>query len=312
TPTAVYLVGGFGSAGYPEWTPNGILMTEVSPDVWEVTLILPDTVNFQYKYTRNDWSNEERDADGYSGGGNRNFTVTDGGGQVQTVTDTVGNWRDPYVISVTPATASINNAPNSVVVITWNKNMPATVVGGFTLTDGASANVAGNITTGTNSHTFTPSATLPDDTYSVAVSGNADWDGNAQQVPFASTFGVSLIAGVDVTFSVTVPSHTPGTVYLVGNFGVIGQPDWVTNGIAMTPMGANVWQVTFNNVPIGTSFDYKYTRGSWETVEKEADGNAEILGGANRNYVVPAVPAINDTVANWRDPYVISSVPVDN
>lgn len=310
TPTDVYLVGGFGSAGYPEWNPAGILMTEVSPDVWEVTLILPDAGYFEYKYTRNDWSNEERDADGYSGGGNRNFTVADGGGQVQTVTNAVGNWRDPYVISVTPANASINNAPNSVVVITWNKNMPA-LAGTFSISDSVPSSVAGTITTGTNSHTFTPTVVLPDGAYSVAVSGNTDWNGNNQQVPFASTFSVSAIAGVDVTFSVTVPSHTPSTVYLVGDFGQIGQPNWVANGIAMTPVGGDVWQVTFNAVPVGTTFEYKYTRGSFDSVEKEADGNAEILGGANRGYVVPGTPVIADTVANWRDPYVISSVPAD-
>lgn len=308
TPTDVYLVGGFGSAGYPNWDPAGILMTQVSPTLWETTLILPDTVYFEYKYTRNDWSNEERDADGYSGGGNRNFTVTDGGGQTQTVTDTVGNWRDPYVISVTPADASINNPPNTVVTITWNKDMPA-LGGTFTLTDGVPANVTGTITTGTNTHTFTPDAVLPDDTYDVAVSGNTDNAGNAQQVPFASSFSVSAIAGVNVTFSVTVPSHTPGTVHLIGTFASVGGSDWTH--MPMTNVGGDVWELTFNAVPVGTNFEYKYTRGSWETVEKEADGNAEILSGANRTYLVPATPAIADTVANWRDPYVISSIPAD-
>ncbi|MCL4252920.1 MAG: Ig-like domain-containing protein, partial [Anaerolineae bacterium] len=307
TPTDVYLVGGFGSAGYPNWDPAGILMTQVSPTLWETTLILPDTVYFEYKYTRNDWSNEERDADGYSGGGNRNFTVTDGGGQTQTVTDTVGNWRDPYVISVTPADASINNPPNTVVTITWNKDMPA--ITGFTLADSIPANVTGTIGTGTNTHTFTPDAVLPDDTYDVAVSGNTDNAGNAQQVPFASSFSVSAIAGVNVTFSVTVPSHTPGTVHLIGTFASVGGSDWTH--MPMTNVGGDVWELTFNAVPVGTNFEYKYTRGSWETVEKEADGNAEILSGANRTYVVPATPAIADTVANWRDPYVISSIPAD-
>lgn len=308
TPTGVYLVGGFGSAGYPNWDPSGIAMTQISSTLWRTTLILPDGGYFEYKFTRNAWSNEEMQANGYSGISNRNVTVVDGGGQTQTVTDTVANWRDPYVISVSPPNASVNNPPNSTVVITWNKDMPA-ISGTFTVTDSASVPVTGSISTGTNSHTFTPSASLPDDTYSVAVSGNLDWNGEAQQVPFASTFNVANIAGVNVTFRVTVPSHTPGTVHLVGTFASVGGVDW--GHMPMTNVGANVWELTFNTVPVGTTFQYKYTRGSWETVEKEADGNTEILGGANRTYTVPGMPSINDTVANWRDPYVISSSPAD-
>lgn len=318
TPTDVYLVGDFGSFGgspYPSWNPSGILMTETSPNVWEVTLILPDATNFQYKYTRNDWTNVEMQADGNTdilGGANRPLLVVDNVGHTQLVTDTVANWQDPYVISVTPANLSINNAPNTVVTIGWNQDMPATLGGLFTLT--GAGPITGTITYDslTDSHTFTPSASLPDGTYTVAVSGNSDVASQAQQVNFGSSFDVSAIAGVNVTFSVTVPSHTPGTVYIVGSFGVIGQPDWVTNGIPLTETSPNVWEVTFNAVPVGTSFQYKYTRGAWESVEKEADGNAEILGGANRTLnVTLATGTINDTVANWRDPYIISSSPAD-
>src|SRR5690606_20951917 len=71
----------------------------------------------------------------------------------------------------------------------------------------------------------------------------------------------------DVTFRVTVPVGTPGTVYLAGNFGP-DYPEWDPGAaaLAMSLVSADTWELTLQILD-GTSVEYKYTRGSWETVE---------------------------------------------
>ncbi len=114
---------------------------------------------------------------------------------------------------------------------------------------------------------------------------------------------------VSVTFQVTVPDFTPGTVYIAGS--VPGIPSWNPGGQALQPVDSTHWTLT---LPIldGTRIEYKFARGSWDTVEKEADGNGEI---ANRQatiaYGMNATHVISVTVANWRDPIVVGVSPAD-
>ncbi|MCB9136388.1 MAG: DUF11 domain-containing protein, partial [Anaerolineales bacterium] len=57
-------------------------------------------------------------------------------------------------------------------------------------------------------------------------------------------------------------------------------------------------------------FEFKFARGTWDTVEKEADGNTEI---GNRqltvDYGTTGTQVVNLTVANWRDPFVVAHTP---
>lgn len=119
---------------------------------------------------------------------------------------------------------------------------------------------------------------------------------------------------VAVTFTVTVPDPSPGTIYIAGSFGSFAgstYPNWNPGGIALTQTAPNTWSVTLNILD-GTTLEYKFTRGSWERVEKEADGNTEI---ANRTltvaYGTTGLQSRADTVANWRDPLVTSFTPAD-
>jgi pullulanase-type alpha-1,6-glucosidase len=116
---------------------------------------------------------------------------------------------------------------------------------------------------------------------------------------------------VEVTFQVTVPTASPGPVHLAGSFPA-PLPEWDSAGIELSPIDlSNVWTVTLTLLE-GTEIEYKYTRGSWETVEKEADGNTEI---ANRILVVDygedGTQTVEDVVANWRDPIVVTVSPED-
>jgi hypothetical protein len=104
---------------------------------------------------------------------------------------------------------------------------------------------------------------------------------------------------VMVTFNVTVPEGTPpdATVYIAGSFGGLGSgfPDWDPAGIAMHKVGAITWSVIITG-PDPASLQYKYTLGSWDSVEKGAA--CEEL--SNRGAVVTyGNQVVNDEVDNW-------------
>jgi hypothetical protein len=117
---------------------------------------------------------------------------------------------------------------------------------------------------------------------------------------------------VQVTWRVRVPSETPegDTVYLPGSLPELGP--WDPGKVAMTEVEPDIWEVT---LPVleGTTVQYKYTRGSWETVESWG----EITGSTNRSVRIsygttgtqlvddtsldPSTPDIHEAVRAWID-----------
>ena len=126
---------------------------------------------------------------------------------------------------------------------------------------------------------------------------------------------------VDVTFRVAVPEYTPGTVYIVGDIDEWGP--WNPGKAAMTQVGSsNVWTYT---LPIldGTQLQYKYTRGSWETVESWGsiialnNRQLTISYGDDGTMLVDNTatdwgngPDDGKAVQTWRDPIVLDYGPV--
>jgi glycosidase len=102
---------------------------------------------------------------------------------------------------------------------------------------------------------------------------------------------------VAVTFTVTVPGTTPAsdTVYIAGDF-----QGWDPAGTPMTRVDATSFEITLT-FPEATALQYKYARGSWDAVEKDA-GCGEI---PNRELTVQHGTAgafvQADEVAKWRD-----------
>ena len=102
---------------------------------------------------------------------------------------------------------------------------------------------------------------------------------------------------VAVTFTVTVPENTPpgDTIHIAGDF-----QGWDPAATPMTQIDATTWQITLT-FPEATPLQYKYARGTWLAVEKDA-GCAEI---ANRELTVQhgedATLAQADSVEKWRD-----------
>ncbi len=120
---------------------------------------------------------------------------------------------------------------------------------------------------------------------------------------------VPLTQTVSITIEVSVPDFTPGTVYVFGNQPEMG--DWDPGAAPMIPGEAGTWTITLEFLE-DTLLAFNFGRGSTETEETQADGNAAVpsrvvtvtngtVGGQSESY----------SVANWRDPIVVDHFPID-
>jgi glucoamylase len=120
----------------------------------------------------------------------------------------------------------------------------------------------------------------------------ANWDG-----PGACGDSTAVI-------NVTVPSGTPAgdTVYLAGNYNVLGTgipaaDNWIAADYPMIQTGPDTWTLTITGVPVA-AFQYKFTLGSWSTVEETSSCGTV----ANRSFGFNTADAsftATDTVAGW-------------
>jgi alpha-glucosidase len=133
--------------------------------------------------------------------------------------------------------------------------------------------------------------------------------------------GVPQQKMVEVTFNIGVPEHTPGTVFIVGDIAAFGP--WNPGLVPMTQVSPTLWTYTAE-LPDGLSLQYKFTRGTWETVEWWGS----ITGFTNRQVTIDygadgtqlidltatdwgSGPDDTKAVQFWRDPYVIDFAPAD-
>lgn len=90
----IFLAGALG-AGYPNWNPAGLEMTQVDATHWTLTLDLPEGANIEYKFVRNgDWLYVEKDAE-CGELANRKLNVVYGEESDELVVEhEVAKWRD--------------------------------------------------------------------------------------------------------------------------------------------------------------------------------------------------------------------------
>ena len=116
---------------------------------------------------------------------------------------------------------------------------------------------------------------------------------------------------VAVTFQVTVPDYTPGTVYLtrfINPNGTVG--DWSPAATALSQSSSTLWTGTFDILD-GTQMNFKFARGSWETVIKGA-ANEELPDlSLSVDYGTDGTQLYEYNVLNWRDPIVTSVTPAN-
>lgn len=137
----------------------------------------------------------------------------------------------------------------------------------------------------------------PDGTVAAEAPGaaivSAAWRGLSASAEVTVAAGEELVS---VTFVAQVPSSTPpgDSVYLCGDAGALGE--WDPAALPMAALGDDVWSVTVD-LPTGATVEYKFTRGSWATVESnEAGGDV-----GNRSYGPAAAGTVHHVVAGWLD-----------
>ncbi len=115
---------------------------------------------------------------------------------------------------------------------------------------------------------------------------------------------------VTVTFVVAVPVFTPAddVIYIAGDDARVFGALWDPAHRALTRLDDGRWTVTLA-APEDTPRQYKYTRGSWDRVEKWGT----LVGFANRvitpTWGTNGVMTVTDVVYNWRDPLVVAVFP---
>jgi hypothetical protein len=115
--------------------------------------------------------------------------------------------------------------------------------------------------------------------------------------PSAQIEAQAEVRPVEVTFTVALPANTPptDTIHIAGDF-----QGWNPAGTPMTKVDDRTWAITLPFTE-GDAPQYKYTRGSWEAVEKD-DACGEL---ANRTIAIgfgeDGTMAVDDAVAKWRD-----------
>jgi len=95
TGLSVYIAGFLDrlDGNLPQWDPGGVVLTQVDPTTWTITLIGKETTQIEYKYTLGDWEHVEKD-DVCGEISNRQLTLSYGATGTQTVNDVVLNWRN--------------------------------------------------------------------------------------------------------------------------------------------------------------------------------------------------------------------------
>ena len=140
-----------------------------------------------------------------------------------------------------------------------------------------------------------PTQPPPDSTLSQGCIDQLTQRPGAQAIATPRVVASNLLAPVDVTFRVTVPANTPtdAQLFIAGDFQGWnpGDPSY-----QLARQSASVFAITIS-VEDGSTIEFKFTRGSWETVEKGLQGE-EIQ---NRRFLVAGPETADVTVASWAD-----------
>jgi glucoamylase len=130
-------------------------------------------------------------------------------------------------------------------------------------------------------------------------------DGGSETDTVANWAGPGDCGDSTAVFNVTVPSDTPSsdTVYLSGTYDALGtgipsSDDWIATDYPMVQTGTDTWSLTITGLPDSESFEYKFTLGSWSSVE-ETSSCGDL---ANRTFGFDTADAsytAADTIAAW-------------
>jgi alpha-glucosidase (family GH31 glycosyl hydrolase) len=251
-----------------------------------------------------------------------------GGGKVQAaepaavnVALTSADTTFPAGVPTTVTAVTTNEGPGAV----SNANISLSVPSGWTVTPSGSQSL-GSLSSSTTS-TWTVTAPTDYQLGSVeAVTAKVAYTDTASGQPETASAALDRTPGqVAVTFRTKAPAGTPSdaTLYIAGNDSQLGS--WNPGAVAMTNEGGGIWQTTIN-VTDGTALQYKFTRGSWSTVENwgsivgetnrniTANGNATgtmLVDDTSTDWSNSSIPDDQKAPEYWVDPLVVSTTPSD-
>ncbi|GMU33542.1 MAG: esterase [Planctomycetia bacterium] len=109
-----------------------------------------------------------------------------------------------------------------------------------------------------------------------------------------ASLGIGHMTDAKLDFFVTVPDGTPkdAVVYLCGSHPSLGA--WQAPGVPMERMDDGRFHRAIE-LPAGVKIEYKFTLGTWDSVEKSATG----IDIANRRLAVGGPAKIEVTIAAW-------------
>jgi hypothetical protein len=235
-----------------------------------------------------------------------NFTAPDGlqSGSTSTLVATAHNSGPGTVTNV----AATVDAPDGWVVKPRGATTAAALAPGATFTA---------------SYDVVPTGPSPRSANVTAHVAYRNPDGTAVSLPAALTVPILPVA---VTFRVLAPPGTPpdATLYVPGSIAQLGPWDPVKQ--PMVNKGNGVYEATVSILD-GTDLQYKYTRGSWDTVEEWGsitgtnNRSVTIDGGITHTMLVDdtstdwgnaATPDSHKAIQYWRDPLVVSTAAAAN
>ncbi|WP_239164107.1 TIM-barrel domain-containing protein [Actinoplanes palleronii] len=216
----------------------------------------------------------------------------------------------------TVVTTATNHGPGTITDVSATTTVPA----GWVITPRTPTTAASLAPGATFTVTYdvTPAGASPRTQPATAHVAYRNPDGTAASVPAALTVPLKPVA---VTFRVLAPPGTPpdATLYVPGSIAQLGP--WDPAKQPMTYRGDGVWEATVSILD-GTDVQYKYTRGSWDTVEEWGsitgtnNRSVTIDGGITHTMLVddtstawgsPGVPDIHQAIRYWRDPLVVAT-----
>lgn len=274
------------------------------------TVMLQEGSTLTYYYTRGSEATRETGVDNatfYT----RTITVSDG----LVVNDSVSFWEDPLVMWNSPQSGTLYHPINQPLTVSFSKNV--NFGQNLVVKDPSNNTVAGvsSYDAGTFTYIFTPSAPFAYNTnYTLSVANFVATDGAVQQYPLNVSFKTTP-APIEVTFTVTVPTFTPvGSVIYFNyeySFADVNGAFSVAGSEAMTPTGVP-YQYSYTLEVLETTDVFYYIhRGSVDTEETEADGETSVMSVVTVDEDSGGMQAVAHTVANWRDPILVSHTPAN-
>ncbi len=288
---------GSGPDGNPAWTwVDGAFNTDAGNNDEFKASMLPEAVgefDYAWRYSTTggrDWVYADLDGigNGYAADQAGDLTVTSSG-------DTTA--------PATPTGLEVASASPVGIELSWDAVAGDPTLYGYELQRSATGSGSWDTLVRLTETSYTDTAVGEGDTWHYRVLAvDQSFNRSAPSVPVEAT---AELRTVTLVFNVTVPASTDGTGLAVHIAGFLdrldgGYPQWDPAATSLTRVDATHWTMTFTGLE-ATQLEYKYTLGSWDSVEKDGACGEIANRQLTLSYGSTGTQTVNDTVENWRN-----------